>query len=131
MNTNSTNPCQYELGDPEVARKLRLLASHLPNYPGTAAADAAFARRDVQEFTFKTILTGSKNPRQHGLWPAFDPEGGPIQLHSAQDARDDCDACSAAAADTRPGLDDEAPTDPASVEARQIHPFDMPMTEYR
>ena len=131
MNTNSTNPCQYELGDPEVARKLRLLASHLPNYPGTAAADAAFARRDVQEFTFKTILTGSKNPRQHALWPAFDPEVGAIQLHSARDARDDCDACSAAAANSRPGLDDEAPTDPESVEARQIHPFDMPMTEYR
>ena len=130
MNTNSTDRGTYELGDPEVARKLRLLASHLPNYLGTAA-DEAFARRDVQEFTFMKILTGSKNPRQHVLWPAFDPEVGAIQLHSARDARDDCDACSAAAANSRPGLDDEAPTDPESVEARQIHPFDMPMTEYR
>lgn len=83
----------YQLGDPEVARKLRLLAKYLPDYPGPAMAREAFSRHDVQQYFFMKVLTGPTPPRLHPLWPAFDSEINLRHFHHPDDACYECEVC--------------------------------------
>lgn len=94
MNTTPKNQNRQnlELGDHQTTLKLRLLAEILPGDVPPSAMKA-FEQKNVQSYIFNKILTGSKRPQRHPLWPAFDPEVTSRMLHFHEDVRLECELC--------------------------------------
>lgn len=88
--TKASSP--YELGDRETTLKLRLLAEILPGDVPPSAMKA-FEQKNVQTYLVNKILTGTKRPQRHPLWPAFDPEVTAHMLHFHEDVRLECELC--------------------------------------
>lgn len=77
-------------GDPEVARKLRLLARNLHGSFVPDSALESFDRSDAQTFIFSSILRSSRTPERHPLWPAFDRE---VRFHDLSELFGYLEAC--------------------------------------
>lgn len=92
MATITDTTATPEPGDPDVARRLALLADILPSRM-PPAPEGVFARRDMQQYVLRKLLSGPRTPITALLLAAFQIPARPEHLRHGEGFDNGCEAC--------------------------------------